>query len=368
VKTAVVAVTGRGAAVAVRVSAALAEIPGAEVDLILPAKFAGAYPGAQPYNRPLGELCGEWFGRYRALVMVMALGIVFRLLAPLVKDKRTDPAVVVMDEGGQFAVSALSGHLGGANDLARHLQRRLGCRAVITTATDVHGLPAVDLLARDFNLAMEPFEMVRAVNAAIVNGEPVHFYAEAGPAGPWPGKIKPLPLECYHPGRRAGGLHVFITNKIIAEAPDGSLFLRPRNLVVGLGCRRGVGAAAVKAAVAEALDRAGRSLSSVRLLATVDIRAGEDGLVRAAVEMKLSLVFFTREEIAGVFRLRGEELTFSQYVFDKIGVGGVCEPVALLAAPAAKLILKKKSLNGVTVAVAGEAWPWWEPDRGSSNS
>ncbi|MDK2889074.1 MAG: cobalt-precorrin hydrolase [Thermoanaerobacter sp.] len=356
-KIAVVAVTRRGAAMAARASAALAGLPGAEVEMILPSKFASGYPGTRPYSGPLADLCGELFMKYRGLVMVMALGIVFRILAPYVQDKRKDPAVVVMDERGQFAVSALSGHLGGANDLARYLQRKLGCRAVITTATDVHGLPAVDLLARDYDLVMEPFEMVKAVNAAIVNGETVCFYSETDLNRVLPLEFTIQPLECYDRNRQVEGLHVFITNKVIAGPPPGALFLRPRNLVVGLGCRKGIGAAAVKEAVEEALRCAGRSLSSVRLLATVDIRAGEEGLVQAAKEMEFPLVSFTRDEIAGIFRVRGEELSFSQYVFDKIGVGGVCEPAALLAAPAAKLILKKKALNGVTVAVAEEAWP-----------
>lgn len=360
-KVAVVAVTGRGTATAGRVCAALSDLPGAKVDLLIPARFAGGHPGAKHYSRPLADLCGELFNEYRCLVMVMALGIVFRLLAPHLKDKRRDPAVVVLDERGQFAISTLSGHLGGANDLARHLQKKLGSRAVITTATDVHGLPAVDLLARDYNLAMEPFELVKAVNAAVVNGEPVRFYSEIDLKGDLPLKFGLKPMGSFIPDRQVEGHHVFITNKVMAEPPPGALFLRPRNLVIGLGCRRGIEAAAVQEAVEEALRSAGRSISSVRLLATVDIRAGEEGILSVSGEMGLPLVSFTREEIAGIFLLRGEELSFSHYVFNQIGVGGVCEPVALLAAPAAKLILKKKALNGVTVAVAEEDCPSLEP-------
>jgi cobalt-precorrin 5A hydrolase len=335
------------------------------VDLLLPEKFAGGSPGALPYNLPLADLCGELFQNYRGLVMVMAMGIVFRLLAPHLRDKRNDPAVVVLDEKGRFAISALSGHLGGANDLARRLQERLGSLAVITTATDVHGLPAVDLLARDHNLVMEPFERVKAVNAAIVNGEPVHFYSEINLEGELPASLGLKPLGTFRREEMAGGQYVFITNRTMAEHPPGALFLRPRNLVVGLGCRRGIEDEAVKDAVKEALRCAGRSLSSVRLMATVDLRAGEEGVLSAAREMRLPLLAFTRAEIEEIYLMRGEELSFSQYVFDKIGVGGVCEPVALLAAPAAKLIVRKKALNGVTAAVAEEVLPLLEPDRES---
>lgn len=364
-KIAVVAVTRRGAATAGRAAAALADLPGAEVDLLLPEKFAGGGPGALPYSRPLADMCGELFQDYRGLVMVMAMGIVFRLLAPHLHDKRHDPAVVVLDEKGRFAISALSGHLGGANDLARRLQEKLGSLAVITTATDVHGLPAVDLLARDYNLAMEPFDRVKAVNAAIVNGEPVHFYSDINLQGELPARFGLRPLGTFGHEEMAGEQYVFITNKTMVEHPPGALFLRPRNLIVGLGCRRGIEAEAVKDAVEEALCCAGRSLSSVRLMATVDLRAGEKGVLTAAREMGLPLLSFTRAEIEDFYLLRGEELSFSQFVFNKIGVGGVCEPVALLAAPAAKLLVKKKALNGVTAAVAEEVLPLLEPGRES---
>jgi cobalt-precorrin 5A hydrolase len=286
----------------------------------------------------------------------MAMGIVFRTMAPCLSDKRTDPAVVVLDEMGRFAISALSGHLGGANDMARYIQRKLGSLAVITTATDVHGLPAVDLLARDYNLAVEPEHLLKAVSAAMVNEEPVHFYADCGSKITEIVKFHPEPIDNFQQVPK-DGICVFITSKLIAGHPTESLFLRPRHLVVGLGCRRGIGVAAVKEALEQALTLAGRSPTAVRLLATIDLRSGEAGLVQVAREMGLPLVSFSKGEIAGVFDIKGRELSYSQFVQERIGVGGVCEPVALLAAPTARLILRKISFNGVTVAIAEEDWP-----------
>lgn len=367
-KIAVVAVTKRGAAMAERVHAVLSDLPGSQVDLWIPAKFALSHPHALPYDTPPAVLCGRLFKEYKGLVMVMALGIVVRLLAPYIDDKRKDPAVAVVDEKGRFAISTLSGHLGGANDLVSYLQEKLGCTAVITTATDTHGLPAVDILARDYNLAAEPFEMVRAVNAAIVNGEPVYFYSEVELKGDLPSRFNIKPLEKYSPSKQAGAIDALITNRIIAESLEKTLFLRPRNLIVGLGCRSGVGVSDVKQAVIEALSLAGRSLHSVKLLATVDIRANEEGIIRAAEEMRLPLTFFSLDELAAIFRLRDKELSFSQYVFNKIGVGGVCEPAALLAAQSAKLIFPKRAFKGVTVAVAEESSPLLEQDRANRGS
>ncbi len=362
-KIAVVALTKKGAIMADRVRAAFSGLPEADVHVYVPAKFAAGYPGALPYMPPLADLCGRLFREYAALVMVMALGIVFRVLAPHLKDKKKDPAVVVVDEMGRFAISALSGHLGGANDLAGYLGEKLDCTGVVTTATDTHGLPAVDLLARDYGLVIEPVEMVREVNAALVNGESVHFYSELELEGEMPSRFDIKPLNEYPQSEHSGEPAVFITNRIMTTKFEKVLFLRPRNLAVGLGCRRGVTAGDVRRAIAGALAIAGRSVGSLKVMATVDRRKNEDGIRQAAGDMCLPLKYFTVDEIASVFSAHRGEVSSSQYVFQKIGVGGVCEPAALLAAPAAKLILPKTVLNGITVAVAEENLPLSERAR-----
>ena len=362
-KIAVIAVTRQGAAQAGRVAAGLSRLPGVAVDVILPQKFAGLLPGAIPYSGKLAGLLGRVFGEYNAIVAIMALGIVFRLLAPQIRDKRQDPAVVVMDEGGRFAISALSGHLGGANDLARHLEKTLGTTAVITTATDVHGLAAVDSLARAYGLVMEPFALVREVNAAIVNGEPVTLYTDLALEPRLTRGIAVLPLSLYQPGERENGRVVLVTDNLMADAPPGTLFLRPKNLIAGIGCRTGASPGQVRDGLLEALKAAGKSSVSIACLATVDLRAGERGLLETAAEWGVPLKSFTREEIKAAFVRFKDKLSFSPFVFQQIGVGGVCEPVAMLAAPEADLILPKMKRNGVTVALAEAGWPLSAPGR-----
>ncbi|WP_161486086.1 cobalt-precorrin 5A hydrolase [Desulfotomaculum copahuensis] len=357
----VIAVTRHGAALGRRAAGCLRQ-QGHPVRLLVPARFRDGTPGEEAFSGPLAGVIAAEFERAQGLVLIMALGIVIRLLAPLVRDKRTDPAVVTLDEKGQFVISTLSGHLGGANDLARSLAAGLGAAAVITTATDVRGRPAVDVLARQYDLAMEPFAAVRTVNAALVNGEPVTFCSQFTLPLPQADGIHRLPWEQLRTGRINGWL-VLITNRTIAPPAANTLFLRPRNLVAGIGCRRGIDAQPVREALERALALAGCSPLSLQALATVDLRAEEAALQIVAGERAVPLFSFSRAAIQSVYDRKEHNLNFSHFVYEKIGVGGVCEPVSLLTAPRAVLILPKTSHRGVTVALAEVNSGWWEPAR-----
>ncbi|RKO67130.1 cobalt-precorrin 5A hydrolase [Desulfofundulus salinus] len=355
---AVFAITKNGIDLAAKVSRHLQQA-GHQVRMFRPARFPGK---GEPFTGPVSRVVAEEFYRCQGLVFIMALGIVVRLLAPLVRDKRSDPAVVVMDERGQFVISTLSGHLGGANELAQQLAGALQAVPVITTATDVHGLPAVDVLARKYDLSMEPFTAVKQVNAALVNGETVTLCSEPLlPLTQTPG-LRLIPWEDL-PATRPQGWLVVITNRVLSLPHEKTLFLRPRNLVAGMGCRREAAPERVRQALFHALELARRSPASLRALATVDLRAQERGLQLVAREMDIPLFSFTREQIRSIFTQK-PSLHYSSFVQEKIGVGGVCEPVALLAAaPQAKLILPKTSWEGVTVALAEESYGWWERGR-----
>lgn len=359
-KTAVLAITRRGVELGRRVVAALRK-EGHAVRLLVPARFADGSPGEEAFTAPPARVLAEEFAQSRGLVLIMALGIVVRLLAPLVKDKRLDPAVVVMDEKGRFVISALSGHLGGANDLAQSLAGALGAIPVITTATDVQGRPAVDMLARRYALAMEPFTAVRPVNAALVNGDKVTFCSQFSLPLPRADGVEIIPWMEFPPANTDGWL-VLITNRVLPPPTARTLFLRPRNLVAGIGCRRDIPPEFLREALELALNRAGCSPLSLRALATVDLRLHEPALHRMARDMSLPLLGFTREQIGRLYESAGVELSYSDFVYERIGVGGVCEAVALLASPRGRLLLRKTSHRGVTVALAEESSSWWEPD------
>lgn len=359
-KLAVVALTRQGSELAGPVARGL-RAAGHDVRLLLPEAYAGGRENAGVLAGSLAEASGALFRDHQGLVMIMALGIVMRVLAPHIRDKRTDPAVVVLDEGGGFVISALSGHLGGANDLARELAGIIGAVPVITTATDVHGLGAVDVLARDYQLTMEPFEAVRGINSALVNGDRVALHTQY----PLPETPRGFILMDEQEIDRVSPADwkVMVTGRYLPPQGDRLLYLRPRNLVVGIGCRRGAGAGEIIDSVRESLKILDKSPLCIKALATVDLKAGEPGLIKAADDLGVQLLVYTREEIKNVFTARGDDLNFSPLVQQKIGVGGVCEPAALLACPRGRLIMNKTKYPGITVAVAEESSGWWEPVR-----
>ena len=202
-KVAVISITRHGIAMAGRVVAVLPD-----AQLFAPEKFAAeaeqAAPGAaHTYAGKTGEQLGVLFAANSgidAIVAILSLGAVVRLIAPYLKSKETDPAVVVLDEGGKFAIPMLSGHLGGANALAGHLATALGAQAVLTTASDSRETIGVDLLGRELGWTFEAThdELVRA-SAAVVNDEPVALVQEAGRRDWWPnhanGRQGPLPAN-----------------------------------------------------------------------------------------------------------------------------------------------------------------------------
>jgi len=359
-KIAIVAVTRQGQELAEKTAALLSAGGAHETVLHLPGKFSLLHIDGlrQPYRKPLRELFGELFAGYDGIVCIMALGIVVRLAASHLKSKTTDPAGGGMDERGQNVISVLSGHWGGANALTVRIAKGLGANPVITTATDVHGLPAVEMLARERGWQIEPFELVKKVNAAIVNGQQVTIYSDA-PLDDIE-ETEHLRLKDfteYSPARKEDGRVVLVTNRAAWDYPPGTLFIRPRNLWVGVGCRKGVTAQEVREAIITTLEEAGLALASVHSLASIDIKRDEQGLLAAAGELQLPVEFFTGPALATVLQRRGNELGFSGFVDKKIGVGGVCEPAAILGAGETSRLLKPKMKYArVTIAIAAGDW------------
>lgn len=212
---AVVAITRHGIVQAARV---IAVLPGAR--LYVPEKFRveaeQAVPGAvEAYAGKTGELLGRLFGEVSGIVAIFSLGALVRLVAPHLRSKETDPAIVVLDEEGRFAIPMLSGHLGGANALAGHLAQSLGATPVLTTASDVRETLAVDLLGREFGWTFEAsHEALVHASAAVVNDEPVALVQEAGRADWWIG----------HANGRTGPLPANLTRFERLEAVDPGCF------------------------------------------------------------------------------------------------------------------------------------------------
>jgi cobalt-precorrin 5A hydrolase len=213
----------------------------------------------------VAELTKDIFAKYKGLVYVAPCGVVVRAIAPFIESKIKDPAVVVVDVGGRWAVSLLSGHEGGANDLAITVANALSAEPIITTTTEAL-----------------------------------------------------------------------------------------KTLIVGVGCRRGTTSEKIVAAIKEALTEADLEISQVRSLSSADIKSDEQGLLQAARELGLPLRFISSDEIRGF----AGSFEHSDFVQEKVDLPAVAEPAALIAGRRTRLVLKKRTFNGVTVAVARESCLW----------
>ena len=322
----VIAFTKRGAALGRTLADALG---GA---LSAPARFADEV-GAEPVS-DLAAWTAERWGRAEALVFVGACGIAVRAVAPHVRDKFTDPAVVCVDEAGRFAVPLLSGHVGGANALALRVAALTGGQAAVSTATDVNGLFAVDVWAKGEGLVITDRALAREVSAALLEGRPVGFASDFG--HPCPESLTGGPAE----------LGVWVTWRT-GEGPfPRALRLAPRGLILGIGCRRGAARADIEAMADAAL--AGYEPRAVAAVATIDLKKDEPGLLAFCEARNLPLVTFTAEELAAA----EGDFTPSEFVKGVTGVDNVCERAAVAAG--GRLLVPKQAKNGVTAAVAGK--------------
>lgn len=303
----------------------------------------------------LSTLIAEIFDQYDAFVFIMATGIVVRVIAPFIQDKRIDPAVIVADESGNYVISLLSGHIGGANDLARFIAASINAAPVITTATDVGNKPAVDVLAVKLGLKFELFENVKKINAAIVNGDNVEFFLDYT-----------LPeSHCYV--RTATELGIALYDQMILPQASNycalvlitdkeltvdslHIFLRPPTLAVGIGCRRGTTKEEIVAAILTACKMIGRSANSIAVIGSTVLKQDEQGLLDAVQALDVPIEFYDNEQIA--ITIEKNKLDVSSFVNEKIGVGNVCEAAALLASQNTKILLPKTKFNRVTVAIA----------------
>lgn len=285
------------------------------------------------------DFYGTAFQNTDAMIFVSSCGIAVRKIAPHVRSKQTDPAVVVMDELGKYAIPILSGHIGGANALAQMLAGKLGAIPVITTATDIHHKFSVDAWAAGNGYIISDLAIAKAVSAAILEGDvPLcsDFPIVTGlPRGVIPGK--------------SGEVGIRITCQ--KDGPFGkTLRLIPTVLHLGIGCRKGVEAEIIREAVDRTLSGCNLDHRAVRCVASIDLKAEEPGLLRFCREQKLPVSFYSGEELQAV----PGEFTPSQFVRRVTGVDNVCERAARMGAE--KLIVRKTALGGVTVAVAMEHW------------
>ena len=277
------------------------------------------------------------FPEFDALIFLCACGIAVRSIAPCIKSKASDPAVIVLDDMGKFVISLLSGHLGGANALTEEISKKLSAIPVITTATDTGKLFSPDSFASANNLIITDLAAAKEIASAVLNGEKIGFYSD------YPYQNKPEILV-ENQNCRTG---ICITaNPEIPPFP-ATLFLIPRNLVLGIGCRKGISSGQISETVRKALNFAQIPENRLCAVSSIDLKKKEAGLLEFCQDKNLPFFTYSAEILSSA----EGEFTASEFVKQITGTDNICERSAVIHSQG-NLILKKYAENGITVAVA----------------
>lgn len=326
----------------------------AHVTVSGPARFADELQ-IHPYES-LGAWTAERFPNADALLYVGATGIAVRAIAPHVRDKFHDPAVVSVDEAGRFAVPLLSGHVGGANELARAVASLCGGQAVVSTATDVNELFAVDEWAARRGLRIVERVLAKEISARLLEGGKVGFASDFELGWQPPANVISVGsaassshTERVGDARDSGGeldLGFAVSLDDMCRPFERTLHLVPQIVTVGVGCRKDTDPAVLSQAVDRALASARISPLAVGLLASIDVKSEEPAILQLAEERGWGLRFYAAEELNAV----PGQFEASEFVRKTVGVDNVCERAAL--AQGGRLLLGKQAGNGVTVALS----------------
>lgn len=300
-------------------------------------------------GKPLMETAARLFESCRALVFIGSCGIAVRAIAPLVASKKTDPAVLVADDGGKHVISLLSGHIGGANRLALLIAEAIGAEPVITTATDVNGRFAADQWAARRGFVIDSMDAARDFAAAILK-EDLPVYSEF-PVEKLHSSLFLVSGEADSVVNRKTGLSISIHG---VKPFEETLLVIPKLIHLGIGCRRGTTAAAIEEAVLSIFEEYKLDIRAVSDVSSVDLKKDEEGLLEFCSKYKLKAHFYSPEEL----NMAPGEYRASEFVKKTVGTDNVCERAAVLRAAQTgrdyRIIVHKTAADGVTLAAALE--------------
>lgn len=328
-------------------------------------RLASSHPGVIYGKDNFKENLRSAFLRYDYLVCIMATGIVVRILAPLIDKKTSDPGVVVLDQRGQYAISLLSGHLGGANDLAREMAAICGASPVITTATDVAGKLSFDTFAKKYGMAIENISQLKHVSGAFLSGEKVRVITH---------RMYPELLD-----NKKGRMDLSLTEEFLHEKNDCCcsldhlavvvidekltlpeeeisvpvLYLRPRTICAGIGCKRNMDADPIYEALLQVLKEEGISPLSLKCISTIPLKADEPGILETAKRLNVPLKVIPTEEIEAL-DIEALGIASSGFVAQQTGVLSVSTASSYLAADCGQILRDKVKFKGITIALSKE--------------
>lgn len=300
------------------------------------------------YHKNVKKYFSILFDEYDAIIAIMASGILIRSIAPLIESKVTDPAILNVDDNGNFVISTLSGHLGGANRLTEKVADLIGATPVITTSTDVNHKLGIDVIAKDLFLSIDNTKEILFFNKAILEGKEISFTV--------------------NPNRNFNYLFDYINNntleinvsinfsskvnadEILVELDEHELVLKERKLVVGIGCRRGKECEKIYDGLIQSIEDLNIGVSRINSLASAEIKKDEKGILDLAEKLDVPVNFVELDKLR---LFKSKDVAKSEFVKSKFGIWGVCEPSALIMAGFdSKLIYKKTSYDGITISIA----------------
>jgi cobalt-precorrin 5A hydrolase len=346
-KMAILAITRHGIEIARRIKQKMPE-----VEIYVPEKHNDGGNDIIWFSEQSTQLVGNLFKTYDALICIFSLGAVIRMVAPHLIDKKSDPAVLVIDDKANNVISALSGHLGGANALARVVASFLGAQPIITTAADVNETIAVDLVGREFGWIIENFENVTKVSAFMVNEEKIAIYQDAGEKK-W--RVAPLPknvtivesIDQVKSPEFKGGL--IISDQLVTDQSilTKSVIYRPKSLVVGIGLHWDTSKETIESGINTVFEERGLCFQSIRNIASIDRKAKVKGLEEFSMQYGIPLEIYEKDRLASV-DVPNPSATVQKFE----GTSSVSEASSLLSSQGELVVPKQKLPPNLTIAVS----------------
>lgn len=335
---------------------------GDELNILLRDRFIQEHPMAEvqafskcslseqesllPVPDDLQTWTGERFGEVDAILFIGATGIAVRAISPFVAAKTSDPAILVVGDRGQYMISLLAGHLGGANDLAIELAAYIDALPVITTATDNHHKFAVDIFARDNHLKIKDMTLAKYISVEVLHEHPVCLYTDMRMEPAVPAEVICRPLSELN---ESAGLCMIVSDRKLNNRPIKGLQLVPRDLIIGIGCRRGTFREDIELAVFDSLRVLGLRTEAIERVVSIDLKAAEPGLLQFAGQHGLTFETYSAERLLAA---KGE-FHGSEFVKQTTGVDNVCERSVAVAmeADGGEILREKAVYQGVTICV-----------------
>ena len=285
----------------------------------------------------LGELVEQFFLSVDGILFIGACGIAVRAIAPFIKSKAEDPAVIVTGEDGNYVISLLSGHIGGANELCRQAAAIIGAVPVITTATDLNNTFAVDIWAVENKLVITDLTMIKEISGAVLNGEKVGFSSEYPVKGA---------LPCELAAGTVTDIGICISDTASVKPFQKTLTLLPRNITIGIGCRKGTETGVIMDFITETFHRYELDVRRINRICSIDLKAEEEGILNAAKALQVEFITFPADVLEKV----PGEFAASDFVRKTVGVDNVCERSAALGSSYGSKRISKVSNSGVTLS------------------